>query len=118
VARLFGVRPPPELRPSLAGAEFEALRQEVEASVARWPEQPIQWEGRHARLSPERAAEFHRRLLDLIAEYWGGPPDRLAEEDATAPMLGFAAATYRHPIDDTTAAERPPDEDRDAIAGG
>jgi DNA-binding transcriptional ArsR family regulator len=78
VARLFGLRPPPEMLPDITGAAFEIVRQEVEASAALWPEHRIDWERRTARLSPERAEEFRRRLLELIAEYWGGPPDRTA----------------------------------------
>src|SRR5262249_49734100 len=75
-ARIFGIRPPRELAADVTAAQFDALAQEVAASAALWPERDKdhpRWEGRSARLSQERLDEFHRRLLALIAEYWGGP---------------------------------------------
>ena len=108
VARMFGIRPGPDLLPAVAGGEFEALSQEVAASAALWREKPYQprWEGRKARLSQARVDEFQQRLLALIKEYWGGPSDSttmaegdLADGDLGASMYGFAAVTYRDPAD-------------------
>ncbi len=76
------------------------MRQEVAASERTWPGERVSWETRRAHLAPERAEEFYRRFLALIAEYWGGPASldgesRVAVEDPTAPGLGFAAVIYR-----------------------
>lgn len=98
VARLFGVRPGPGLAPELAVTKLEAVRQEMAASYAAWPDELAGYESRRARLSPGRAAEFQRRLLDLIAEFWGGPAGP-ASEDPDAPLRAFAAVTYRDPSD-------------------
>jgi len=117
VALMFGIRPPPELLPSVADASFEALRQDVAVSAALWPETPSSWEFRRAHLSPERAEAFTQRLLELIAEYWGGPSEPVpAEEDPGAPMLGFAAVIYRTALDIAgdraqPAGEPPADEE-------
>ncbi len=114
VARMFGIRPGPDLRPSVAAAEFEAVAQEVAAAAALWPEPPEypNWEGRRKRLRSERREEFHRRLLALIAEFWGGPQrsdDGLtvtqADEDPDAPMFCFAAVLYRDPTDPQLSQE-------------
>jgi DNA-binding transcriptional ArsR family regulator len=105
-ARMFGIRPPAELRGTVASAEFEALRQEVAASAVLFADQRLLWEGRKARLSPEQVEQFYGRLLDLIAEYWGGPPEALPPDDPTQPMFGFAAVVYRDPAD--PAAAEPP----------
>jgi DNA-binding transcriptional ArsR family regulator len=108
VARWFGIRPGPDLLPSIVVGEFEALSQEVAASAALFAAQGERpnWEGRHARLPRERVEEFHRRLLALIAEYWGGPraadPNNdavPAQEDPAAPMWAFASVIYRDPTD-------------------
>jgi DNA-binding transcriptional ArsR family regulator len=104
VARLFGIRSPPELRPSIAGARFEVLRQDIETSVILWPDQPVRWEMRHARLPPERVDAFYRRLNELIAEYWGDPPDH-PPPHADAPLLTFASVIYQDPA----GAEKAPD---------
>jgi DNA-binding transcriptional ArsR family regulator len=114
VARMFGIRPGPELRSSVAAAEFEAVAQEVAAAAALWPESPEypNWEGRRKRLAPERREEFHRRLLALIAEYWGGPQRgesgltlSQAVEDPDAPMFCFATVIYRDPTDPQLSEE-------------
>lgn len=107
-ARLFGMRPGPELAPAVVSGEFEALTQEVAASVALWHERGEQpnWEGRKARFTKERLEEFNRRLLALVREFWGGPrsptemdASHLVEGDAGAPMYGFATVVYRDPVD-------------------
>lgn len=114
VARMFGIRPGPDLLPRVAAAEFEAVAQEVAAASALWPDPPNHpnWEGRRKRLPPARREEFHRRLLALIAEYWGGPQrdeDGLllneAAEDPDAAMYGFAAVIYRDPTDPQLSSE-------------
>ena len=109
VARMFGIRPPSGLWRGLASVRFEALRQEVTASAALFPEQRLLWEGRRARIAPERAEEFYQRLLELVAEYWGGP-DRLPAEDPGVPLLRFAAVVYRDPTEAASAAPPIPDE--------
>lgn len=105
-ARLYGLRPGPDEYSTFAASMLESVLQEVAASEAAWPDQPIEWENRRLRLSPARAEEFNRRLLDLLAEYWGGPDSddpndvaraRGAEEDPAAPRLCFAAVLYREP---------------------
>ena len=95
-ARLYGFRPDPGGLETLTGAVFEAVTQEVVASLSLWPEQNLGWEGRRARLSPERLKEFDDRLLALIAEYWGGP-DTPVRDDPNADLMAFAAVTYRFP---------------------
>ena len=95
-ARLYGFRPDPAGMETLSGAVFEAVTQEVVASLSLWPEQDLGWEGRRARLSPERLKEFDNRLLALIAEYWGGP-DIPAGDDPDADQMAFATVTYRFP---------------------
>lgn len=95
-ARLYGFRPDPTGMETLSGAVFEAVTQEVVASLALWPEQELGWEGRRARLSPERIKEFDDQLLSLIAEYWGGP-DTPAPDDPDGELMAFATVTYRFP---------------------
>ncbi len=97
-ARLYGFRPGPgeaSIAP-LAGAIFASYTQEISASATLWPEPGPSWEGRRARLSPERLAEFDAKLQALIAEYWGSPEAPL-EGDPDAPTTAFIAATYRFP---------------------
>lgn len=106
VARSFGLRPGPELRRDVVLSEVEAFQQEVAASSALWPHQPAQLETRLARLSDARFAEFQRRLLDLLTEYWGGvrrteagelvgePPPN---QEPTAPSRRLFAAIYLDP---------------------
>jgi DNA-binding transcriptional ArsR family regulator len=105
-ARLYGLRPGPDEPPTFAASMLESVLQEVAASEATWPDQPIEWENRRLRLSPPRAREFNRRLLDQLAEFWGGPdPDdpndvsraRSVKEDPDAPRLCFAAVLFREP---------------------
>ena len=106
-ARLFGLRPQGDVeREGLASAALDAVRQEVAASEAAWPELPVPWETRRRRLAPERVDEFYARLVTLVREYWGGPAvDRSEEgagdpvEDADAPSVSFAAVIYRDPSD-------------------
>lgn len=95
-ARLFGFRPSPEETAPLAGAVFESLTQEIVASATLWPDSAPNWEGRRARISPERLEEFNERLRSLIAEYWGEPGEPV-EDDPDAPTIALIAATYRYP---------------------
>lgn len=95
-ARLYGFRPEPADMESLSGAVFETITQELVASLRLWPDQSVEWEGRRARIAPDRLADFHRRLSDLIAEYWGGP-DTPAPDDPDAELMAFASVTYRFP---------------------
>jgi DNA-binding transcriptional ArsR family regulator len=106
VTHLFALRPESGAEPlPVASAEIGAVQQEVAASEAAWPDQPVPFDLRRVRLSPERADEFYRRLTDLIAEYWGGPQSAtstdaaIPDEDPTAPSLCFAAIMYRDPTD-------------------
>ena len=104
-ARLFGLRPQGEFeRQGLASAALDAVRQEVAASEAAWPDVPVPWETRRLRLAPARVDEFYGRLVSLVREYWGGPDvdgtERGAgevEEDPNAPPVCFAAVIYRDP---------------------
>lgn len=99
-ARLYGFRPTPTdaeaLSGPVSGAIFESVTQELVASLKLWPNQPLYWETRRTRLSPERVGEFNDRLLALIAEYWGDP-DRPADEDPDANLMALAVAMYRFP---------------------
>jgi DNA-binding transcriptional ArsR family regulator len=106
VARMFGIRPSPDLLPAVVGGELQALSQEVAASAAIWPErgEAPNWEGRSARMSRERLREFTRRLQALIAEYWGGPtgpdgPLREPPDDATGELWSFSSVVYRNPLE-------------------
>jgi hypothetical protein len=84
---------------SLSGAVFETITQELVASLRLWPDQGVNWEGRRARISPDRLAAFHQRLNDLIAEYWGGPDGAPAAEPGGT-LMSFAAVSYRFPGDE------------------
>jgi DNA-binding transcriptional ArsR family regulator len=113
VANLFALRPESGAEPlPLASAEIEAVQQEMAASQATWPDQWLPFELRRVRLPQERADEFYRRLVDLIAEYWGGPQSvtsadtALPDEDPTAPTLCFAAVIYRDPSESIEPRER------------
>jgi DNA-binding transcriptional ArsR family regulator len=112
VARMFGLRPGPEDTFDLSGW-LEALRQEVAASATHWPEIPLRWEIRRARLAPERLGEFDDRLQALIAEYWGGPETQ-PEEDPTVHQLVFAELIYRDPSAPAPAPPDPPPARADA----
>lgn len=101
-ARVYGFRPSPSDAGSLAGpvsgAIFESVTQELVASLKLWPEQPLYWETRRSRLTPERAREFDDRLLTLIAEFWG----ELEDPDPDVPdadLMAFATTMYRFPGD-------------------
>lgn len=97
VARLFGMRPVAgEEIVNVVGTEFQVIQQEVTASFLAWPEQKLQWESRRVRLPQERVDEFHRRLIELVGEFWGGP-SRIVEEDPEAPLSVLAAVIYRDP---------------------
>ncbi len=95
-ARLYGFRSEPADLESISGAVFETLTQELVASLRRWPDQPVAWEGRRVRIGPERLAEFDRRLAALIDEYWGGP-DTPAPDDPDADLMAFATVRFRYP---------------------
>jgi len=105
-AHLYGIRPgEPEESREMPGAMFQAIQQEIVASQVAWPEEFIPWETRRARLSAERQDEFYRKLMALIAEYWGGPsnPDDPVDasplEDPSLPIQCFAAVMYRDPTE-------------------
>jgi DNA-binding transcriptional ArsR family regulator len=99
-ARLYGFRPDPadldNLSGPVSGAGLESVAQELAASLKLWPDQPLYWEGRRTRLSPERMAEFNDRLLALIGEFWGGPEQPVAERQEDD-VMSFAAVMYRFP---------------------
>jgi DNA-binding transcriptional ArsR family regulator len=95
-ARLFGLRPDHAGSFGMAATALEAVAQEV-ASAERWhPQVSPDWEIRHRHLDSQRVAEFQDRLRALIAEYWGGPATT-APETPDAPLMAFAAVTYRAP---------------------
>jgi DNA-binding transcriptional ArsR family regulator len=100
VARTFDLQLAPDLRPSVAGAEFAAIGQEVAASAGAWPEQPPRFVARGRRVSPAQAAAFFARLQAFLAEYWSDPhaqdpgaPSAAATEDAA--LFYCAAVVYR-----------------------
>lgn len=99
-ARVYGFRPDPGLPEDFAGpvsvAGLESVAQELGASLKAWPDQPLYWEGRRARMSPERLAEFYARMQELIAEYWGDP-DRPVDEDPEEDVMAMAAVMFRFP---------------------
>lgn len=115
VAHLFALRPETGAEPlPVASAEIGAVQQEVAASQAAWPDQQLPFELRRVRVPSKRAQEFFERLIDLIAEYWGGPQSVTAadaavpDEDPAAPTLCFAAVMYRDPTDPTQPREQSP----------
>jgi DNA-binding transcriptional ArsR family regulator len=95
-ARLYGFRPEPADMETLSGAVFETVTQELVASLRLWPDQPVEWEGRRARIAPERLAAFQQRLGDLVNEYWGGPDSPVAD-DPDADLMAFASVRFRFP---------------------
>ena len=102
-ARVYGFRPDPadvqEISGPVSGAGLEAITQELIASLKVWPDQPLYWEGRRARMSPDRAAEFNRRLLSLLTEFWGD----LEETETGNPedaLMSIATVMYRFPGDE------------------
>jgi DNA-binding transcriptional ArsR family regulator len=99
-ARLYGFRPDPSDQETLSGpvsgAILESVTQELVASLTLWPNQPLYWETRRARLSPARASEFDTRLLALIAEFWDAQ-DEPTSDDPDAALMAFATTMYRFP---------------------
>jgi len=99
-ARVYGFRPNPgdieTLSGPVSGAIFESVTQELVASLRLWPEQELYWETRRARLTPARAAEFDRRLLALIDEFWDAAD---APDDQDAVRMAVATTMYRFPGD-------------------
>lgn len=99
-ARVYGFRPDPSdletLSGPVSGALFESVTQELVASLKVWPNQPLFWETRRSRLSPERLSEFNDRLLALLAEFWG-ELDEPATGNPDADLMAFATAMYRFP---------------------
>ncbi len=103
IARTFGFRPDPvdasQVSGPASGAVLESVTQELVASLKVWPDQPLYWETRRARLSPERVREFDEKLLALIAEYWGDL-DAPVTGDADDDMMALATVMYRFPGED------------------
>jgi DNA-binding transcriptional ArsR family regulator len=99
-ARVYGFRPDPTLPEDFAGpvsvAGLESVTQELAASLKAWPGQPLYWEGRRARMSAERLAEFNDRMLALITEYWGDL-ERPIDEDPDDDVMAMAAVMFRFP---------------------
>jgi DNA-binding transcriptional ArsR family regulator len=99
-ARVYGFRPEPDLPEDFAGpvsvAGLESVTQELAASLKAWPDQPLYWEGRRAKMSPERLGEFNERMQALIAEYWGDP-DRPVNDDPEDDVMAMAAVMFRFP---------------------
>lgn len=99
-ARTYGFRPDPAdvetLSGPVSGAVFESVTQELVASLKLWPDQPLSWETRRGRLTPERAREFDGRLLALIAEFWGNL-DEPASADADGDLMALATTMFRFP---------------------
>lgn len=99
-AWLYGFRPDPSdvevFSGPIAAAGLESVTQELTASLRTWPDQPLYWEGRRTRMSPERLAQFNEQLLDLVTEFWGGP-DHPADENPDDDVMAFATVMYRFP---------------------
>jgi len=99
-ARTYGFRPDPAdietLSGPVSGAIFESVTQELVASLRLWPDQPLYWETRRGRLTPELVEEFDKRLLALIAEFWGDLAEP-ASGDADADLIALATTMYRFP---------------------
>lgn len=96
-ARLFGFRPDPGGLEPISGAVFEAVTQEVVASLSLWSDQELYLETRRARLSPERLREFDDRLLALLAEFWGELDEEPPAGNPEDELMAFAAVAYRFP---------------------
>lgn len=100
VARTFGFRPDPADAEAVSGpasgAIFESVTQELVASLKVWSDQPLYWETRRTRLSPERIREFDEKLLALIAEYWG-ELDAPAVGNPDDDLMALATVMYRFP---------------------
>jgi DNA-binding transcriptional ArsR family regulator len=97
VARTFELRPSPELRAEIVGAEVGALARDLAASGERFPgEQRLL--ARTHRLRPEQMESFFERLIALADEFW----PLGAEEDTGEDLHGYvlAAFVYRNPRDD------------------
>lgn len=99
-ARVYGFRPDPAdvdtISGPVSGAVFESVTQELVASLRLWPNQPLYWETRRGRLTPERVKEFDERLLALIAEFWGEVADP-ASGDPDGELFALATTMYRFP---------------------
>ncbi len=101
-AKMYGLRPDPGDFGSISAPIFESVAQELAACENQWPDLLPSWELRRLRLPSERVEEFQQRLLDLIAEYWGGPEAQVPD-DPSSPAMAFAAVTYRYPVVDDGA---------------
>lgn len=99
-ARTYGFRPDPSaietLSGPVSGAVFESVTQELVASLKLWPDQPLYWETRRGRLTAERVQEFDKRLLALIAEFWGDLEEPAAG-DPEADLIALATTIYHFP---------------------
>ncbi len=97
VARLFDIRPMPgdvERDVALIKPVLDRVRSEVLASVMLFPAATTYFHVRAGSLTPERVAEFNRRFVALLAEFWGEQAD---EPEGEAMRMGFF--TYRDPGD-------------------
>jgi DNA-binding transcriptional ArsR family regulator len=99
-ARVYNLRPEPGvtgvISASVASATLDAVTREVVGSLTQWPNQRMNYEGRRARMSYDRAAEFNDKLVELITEYWGSPGQPV-DEDPADPLMAFIGAWYRFP---------------------
>lgn len=97
VARMFDIRPLPgdvERDVALIKPVLDRVRAEVLASVMLFPAATTFFHVRAGSLTPERAAEFNRRFIALLAEFWGEQRETEAGERM---RMGFF--TYRDPGD-------------------
>jgi DNA-binding transcriptional ArsR family regulator len=103
VARNFSLRPIPQQRADIVGAELDAFRREQAASAAAYPdEQGIS--ASMVRVSPEQATELFKRVAALIDEY---DPDRAGVEpdDPDARPMTAVFLIFRN-VDDPDAPQR------------
>ena len=73
IAALFGLRVGDGPAPGIVAALLEVAQQEAVASEAAWPADLPLSETRRARMSPERRAEFFRRVNELHRGILGWP---------------------------------------------
>lgn len=95
-ARLYGLRPDTEAGPSVTESVLESAVREAVASMVLWPEKPLSYEGRRARIPTDRLAEFHLKLDSLIDEYWGGPEESPLDDEG-ADLMALMTVVYRFP---------------------
>lgn len=106
LARTYVLQPSMDARPSIIDAEFEAIRQEVSNSSAKWQHNPPRLTLRGAQMSPEKAAEFYELLLDFIAKFWINADEQhdsiennISQRNESDSVFNLAIVLYRDSIE-------------------